>query len=300
MTNVAEILCFMEEIKLSYEYHGDNNLLIKGFSSLMNLKPNTITWLKEPNPEKLHTIPMDSNVLIVTKPSNHHKTSKFNMIFCDDPKAVYFSILKHFWARVENAGIAETAVIESTKIGQNVSIGNHCYIGPDVEIDDEVRIYHNVVILGKVTIGKRTIINSGTVIGSDGFGYFKNSDGSNVRVEHFGGVVIGNDVEIGANTCIDRGTLDNTIIGDNCKIDNLCHIGHNCILEEGVLLIALSQLGGSSHLKRQAHIAPSVTIMNQTSIGENSLVGLGSVVTKDVPDNKVVIGVPAKVIRDNK
>ena len=110
---------------------------------------------------------------------------------------------------------------------------------------------------------------------------------------------IGKNVEIGANTCIDRGTIDDTIIGNNVKIDNLCHIAHNVRLEDNVLVIALSLLGGSCIIKKDAYIAPCAAVMNQITIGENSLIGMGAVVTKNVEPNKVVAGVPAKVLRNN-
>jgi len=118
-------------------------------------------------------------------------------------------------------------------------------------------------------------------------------------VPHYGGVVIGQNVEIGANTCIDRGTLDDTIIGNNVKIDNLCHIGHNCIIKDNSSIVALSMLGGSAIIEENSYIAPGVMIKNQLKIGENSLIGIGAVVIKDVEKNKVVAGVPAKVIREN-
>lgn len=151
----------------------------------------------------------------------------------------------------------------------------------------------------KVKIGCNTIIHSGVVIGTDGFGYFDNEDGLHEKVEHFGGVSIGDNVEIGANTCIDRGTLDDTYIGNNVKIDNLCHIAHNVTIEENSMVIALSMLGGSSTLKKNVYIAPGVMVMNQVTIGERSLAGMGAVVIKDVQNNKVVIGVPAKELREN-
>lgn len=167
-------------------------------------------------------------------------------------------------------------------------------------IGDNVVIKNNVSIEGKVIIGNNTIIHSGVVIGTDGFGYYQNEEGKNIKVPHYGGVVIGEYVEIGANTCIDRGTLDDTVIGNYVKIDNLCHIGHNCVIEDNSSIVALSMLGGSAEISKNSYIAPGVMIKNQLKIGENSLIGMGAVVTKDVEKNKVVAGVPAKVIRENE
>ena len=107
-------------------------------------------------------------------------------------------------------------------------------------------------------------------------------------------------MEIGANVCIARGTLADTIIECNVKIDNLCHIAHNVHIGKNCLVIAQSMLGGSSVLHDDVYVAPAAAIINQVEIGRNSLVGMGAVVTKSVEENKVVAGVPAKVLRDNK
>ena len=112
--------------------------------------------------------------------------------------------------------------------------------------------------------------------------------------------MLGNNVDIGANTCIDRGTIEDTIIGDYSKIDNLCHIAHNVVIESNVFVIAQSMIGGSVLLKNDSYVAPGSIIMNQITIGNSSLVGMGAVVTKDVEDEKVVAGIPAKVIRERK
>lgn len=195
--------------------------------------------------------------------------------------------------------MSPNSVVETNSIGKNVYIGHNCYIGKDVVIGDNVVIKNNVSIEGKVIIGNNAIIHSGVVIGSDGYGYYQDKEGRNIKVPHFGGVIIGENVEIGANTCIDRGTLDNTVIGNNVKIDNLCHIAHNVVIKDNCSVIALSMLGGSVVLEKDSYIAPGAIIKNQLKIGEKSLVGLGAVVIKDVEKNKVVAGVPAKVIKEN-
>lgn len=297
---LAQILSYLDEVGMKYKYTGNKNIIITKFSSINNLDSNCISWVKDQSNYKDGALAGLKNVLIVAKPSvtivDIGKQNGF--IWCEDPKEAFFSILSFFFPQDEyKKYVSPKSVVETKLIGQGVYIGHNCYIGKNVIIDDNVVIKNNVTIEGTVRIGKNTIIYSGARIGSDGFGYFQDNDGRNIKVPHYGGVIIGQDVEIGANTCIDRGTLDSTIIGDNVKIDNLCHIGHNCVIEGNNLIIAMSMLGGSAVVENNAYIAPGAVIMNQIHIGNNSLVGMGAVVTKDVENNSVVAGVPAKVIR---
>lgn len=295
-----QILHYLDEIGLEYKYVGNKNITINKFSSINNIDSNCISWVKEQSNYIDGTLTGLNNVIIVTKPSVSiiDNEKEIGFILCQDPKEAFFSILGFFFSREGYRDyISPKSVVETKAIGKSVYIGHNCFIGKNVTIDDNVIIKNNVSIEGTVEIGKNTIIHSGVVIGTDGFGYYQDSEGRNIKVPHYGGVIIGQDVEIGANTCIDRGTLDNTVIGDNVKIDNLCHIGHNCVIKYNSLMIALSMLGGSTVIEKDSYIAPGVMIMNQTHIGENSLVGMGAVVVKDVEENTVVAGVPAKVIR---
>lgn len=301
--SIANILQYLNDSNLKYKYIGRKDINISNYSSISNIKDSTISWIKNRKFYNENSILNIKNALIII---NHDtdirediaKNSGF--IICDNPKEIFFSLLNKFFPQeLFKNYISPNSVVETEQIGSNVSIGHNSFIGQEVVIGNNVVIKNNVSIEGKVTIGDNTIIHSGVVIGTDGFGYFQNEEGKNLKVPHYGGVTIGEDVEIGANTCIDRGTLDNTIIEDNVKIDNLCHIGHNCIIKDNSSVIALSMLGGSAVLEKNSYLAPGVMIMNQLKIGENSLVGMGAVVVKDVEDNKVVTGVPAKVIRDN-
>lgn len=143
-------------------------------------------------------------------------------------------------------------------------------------------------------MGARCRVNSGTVIGADGFGYERNEHGELEKFPHLGGVLIGDDVEIGSNTSIDRGSLGNTVIGDRARIDNLVHVAHNVQIGEDAAVIALTMLGGSSKIGTQAWVAPGAVLMNQVKIGANGTVGLGAVVVKDVDDGQTVMGAPAQ------
>lgn len=300
---VKEILDYLSSTRLDHKYYGDKQLTISDFCSINNLKSNSITWIKNIDTFENYKFTEIENILLISHGilNTDSYGKNINFITCNDPKEIFFSILKEFFKQREYKNyISPNSVVETASMGQDIYIGHGCYIGPEVTMGDNVIIKNNVSIEGKVKIGDNTIIHSGVVIGTDGYGYFQNSEGINLKVPHYGGVIIGRDVEIGANTCIDRGTLDDTIIGDNVKIDNLCHIAHNVVIKDNCSVIALSILGGSVVLEKDSYIAPGAIIKNQLTIGENSLVGLGAVVIKDVEKNKVVAGVPAKVIKENK
>lgn len=300
---VGKILKYLEEAELKHSYIGNREINIFGYSSINNIKNNNISWIKNKTYYDEDAIFQLKEVVVVMTNDidiNENFEQKNGYIICENPKEIFFSILNEFYPQEAfHWYISPNSIIDATNLGINIYIGHNCYIGKNVSIGNNVVIKNNVSIEGKVVIGNNTIIHSGVVIGTDGFGYFQNEEGKNIKVPHYGGVIIGEDVEIGANTCIDRGTLEDTIIGDNVKIDNLCHIGHNSIIKENSSIIALSMLGGSAVLEKNSYLAPGVMIMNQLRIGENSLVGMGAVVVKNVEDNKVVAGVPAKIIRDN-
>jgi UDP-3-O-[3-hydroxymyristoyl] glucosamine N-acyltransferase LpxD len=298
--NIRRILDYLTSVNITYDFVGNDQVTIQHYSSLKNIKDKSITWVKNVDNFDISSLNNNSDLLVVSNNINDigPLSGKVSFIFCDNSKEVFFTIVKQFYIEYEyKKYISPNSIIECELLGENIYIGHNCYIGKEVVIHDNVVIKHNVTIEGKVIIGKKSIIHSGVVIGTDGYGYFKNSEGIDSKVPHSGGVIIGEEVEIGANTCIDRGTMDNTFIGNHVKIDNLCHIAHNVIIEENCNLVAHSIICGSVVVKKNSYIAPGAIIKNQLTIGENSLIGLGAVVVRDVEDNKVVAGNPAKVIR---
>jgi UDP-3-O-[3-hydroxymyristoyl] glucosamine N-acyltransferase len=298
MVNIKEIIKYLEKRQIEHEYFGSNELNIHGFSVLDDIRDNTIIWVKNKDTLKDLEISNNKNLLIVTNSIEIGGLVNLNYLISKNSKELFFEVLNHYYKNEKDGSfISKKSVVETKDIGNNVKIGHNCYIGPQVKISDNVTIKNNVVMEGKVTIGRGTIISSGVIIGTDGYGYYKNKEGINIKVPHFGGVIIGQNVEIGANTCIDRGTLGDTKIGKNVKIDNLSHIAHNVIIEDNAIVFALTVIAGSVLLRENSYVAPSATIMNQLTIGRNSIVGLGAVVLKDVEDNVVVAGVPAKILR---
>ena len=297
---IATILNFLKNNKYKMTFFGNEQVEVRNYCSLNNLQNNSITWIKSKSniiPQIEESLVNYEGILFVVG-DEKLVNKRQNYIVVDNPKAVFFKILSHFFKIDYKTGISEDSVVETVQIGKNVFIGHHCYIHQEVEIAEGVRIENNVSIDAPCKIGKNTIIHSGVVIGTDGFGYYQ-EDGLNKKVPHFGGVIIGEDVEIGANTCIDRGTMDDTIISNNVKIDNLCHIGHNVFIAENSMLIAGSVLGGSCCIEKDSYIGMGGIVRNQIIIAENTMVGMGAVVTKTTEKNKVVAGVPAKALYDN-
>jgi len=213
--------------------------------------------------------------------------------------------------------IHETAVVHKTAvIGKGTRIGAGSYIGPKVTIDENVTIYPNVTILDECTIGKNTTIWSGTVIrerchigshcilhpnatiGADGFGFRPCPDRGLVKIPQIGNVIIGNGVEIGANSCVDRGKFSSTVLGDGCKIDNLVQIGHNSKLGKFCIMAGNSGLAGSVTLGNGVIIGGSASIKDHVTIGDGAIVGAGSGVAADIPAGKTMLGYPAVEARD--
>ena len=212
-----------------------------------------------------------------------------------------------------DSDIHPTAVVNKTaKLGNGCKIGANSYVGKNVTIGDNVVIYPNVSIFDNTSIGNETIIWSGTVIrerseigsqcifhsnvsiGADGFGYRPSIDGRGlVKIKHIGNVVIGNAVEVGANSCIDRGKFSATILGDGCKIDNLVQIGHNSVLGKCCIIAGNSGLAGSVTLGDGVIIGGSASIKDHVTIHSGATVGGGSGVISDVEAGKTVIGYPA-------
>lgn len=293
----SEIICeYLQDQNYNIQYWGEH-IMLQGISSLESPKEHTISWIKSGRAHMITDILYaDKMLFVINKDDQYSHFENHHVITCNNPKEIFFEIVEKFFLQVKAANICKDSIICSNKIGKNVSIGHHCFIGEDVIIGDHVVIKNNVSIECPAFIGEKSIIHSGAILGGDGFGYYKNKEGIHKKVPHLGGIVIGRNVEIGANSCIDRGTIDNTIIGDHAKIDNLCHIAHNVKIGANTLVIALSVLGGSSVLEDNSYIAPGVTVRNQVRIGENTVVGMGSVVTKNIGADKIVMGVPAREV----
>lgn len=208
--------------------------------------------------------------------------------------------------------IHPTAVIDaSAKIGAGTRIGANCYVGPNVVLGENVTLYPNVTILDECTIGKYTVIWSGAVvrerchvgnycilhpnctIGADGFGFRPCPERGLAKIPQIGNVILGNHVEIGANSSVDRGKFSSTVLGDGCKIDNLVQIGHNSRLGRFCIMAGNSGLAGSVTLGNGVIIGGSASIKDHLTLGDGVTIGAGSGVAADVPAGKTMLGYPA-------
>lgn len=280
-------------------YGGDGN--IETYSSLTNIKEYSLIFVKKFNQEfvsLINTMEVKWTILAIVTPEYKDKL-ECSCIFSDNPRLDYLRVVQAYFVK-DNfvAGIHPSAILgKRTSIGKNVFIGANCFIGDNVTIGDDTCILPNVIIMENTSIGTNCYIKSGVVIGQSGFGFERDENGVPVHFPHLGHVKIGNHVYIGANTAIDRGTLDATIIGDNVKIDNLVHIAHNVIIDNCSYVIAGTIIGGGVHIGKDCWIAPNVSIKQQLHIQDNALIGLGAVVLKNVEQNTVVAGNPAKVLK---
>ena len=208
--------------------------------------------------------------------------------------------------------IHPTAVIhETASIAAGVRIGAGCYVGPNVQLGENVTLYPNVTVLDESSIGKNSVLWPGAVvrerchvgsdcilhpnatIGADGFGFRPDPQLGLVKIPQIGNVVLGNNVEIGANSSVDRGKFSSTILGDGCKIDNLVQIGHNSVLGKFCIMAGNSGLAGSVTLGNGVIVGGSASIKDHLTIGDGAIVGAGSGVAADVPAGKTVLGYPA-------
>lgn len=294
---IQDILVWLDEKNEKYCFTGNPLEIVEGFSSLDHYRDNTFTWIK--TEEKFNCLSTNSIIKLAVVQSGVDVQVE-NIIISNQSKKVFFSVLEHFWGeknKEEQVGKG-TVISSDVKLGQNVEIGDNCTLSGDINIGNGTVIGSNVVIVNHVTIGENCEIQSLSVIGEDGFGYYEDAFGNKTMIKHFGGVEIGDNVFIGSHVNIARGTIENTVIESGTKIAPTTHIGHNNYIGKNSTVIC-SNLFGSVEIGEQAYIVSS-TVKNQCKIGKNTIVGMGSIVTKNIEDEKVVIGAPAKVIRNNK
>ncbi len=223
------------------------------------------------------------------------------LILVNNPRLAFIEIIQKYFTKPKKFSISSSALIsDNADIHPNVYIGPHTFVG-DCTIDEGSIIYGNVYIYSNVTIGRNVTIHSGATIGvEDAFAYERNSQGELVKFPHFGGVIIEDDVDIHVHVNIDRGTFGDTIIGRGTKINRYAHIGHNGIIGKHCQIGGQVFIAGSCVIGDFCELALCSCVRNGTRLGKNVMVGMGSVVTKDVVDDWIVYGVPAKLARKNK
>ncbi len=298
MVRISEILDFIE----TSIYTGDKNIVVNEVRSFSEIDGhgNVLSWCNDENLERLDELETSAVIVVSENTPNSIRESK-SCIIVPNPRRSFQEILIKFFAKKRIPKISPSAIIDSgSTIGKNAFIGHNVVIEENCTIGENVVILHNTVILDGTIIGNNVAIGSNNTIGGVGFGYEKNVDGDFELIPHLGNIIIGDNVDIGNNTCIDRAVLGNTVLEDNVKIDNLVHIAHGVKIKRNAVVIANAMVAGSVEVGENSWIAPSASIMNKKNVGKNSLVGLGAVVTKPVEENVIVAGNPAKFIRSIK
>ena len=280
--------------------HGDPETYISGIATLQLAGQNDLSFFSN---RKYHKFLLNTKAAIVILHSDDLDDCPTNAILTNDPYLAYAKISS--WliqVDTEQVEIASTAVIEdnaaigkNTSIGANVYIGSSCQIGDnvklhagcviadDVKIADNTILYPNVSVYSDVSIGQQCIIHSGVVIGSDGFG-IANEQGRWFKVPQLGSVIIGDNVEIGANTTIDRGAIEDTIIENGVKLDNLIQIAHNVHIGENTAIAGCVGIAGSSTIGKSCAIGGGAGILGHLSIADHVHITATSLVTKSITE----------------
>lgn len=300
MVKLSDIISFFKQ-KQATIIDSDINLntTISGGRNIIEAGSNEITFISAKYKDSAEILLASSHAAVVILDSivwkgiQNMKCKSF-LIISDAPKNAMVECLKHYFEEKINIEIHPTAIISrDSKIGTNNFIGAYTVIDKDVLIGNNCIIESHVSIKSKCIIGNNVLIKSGAVIGGKGFGYVKDENNVWENFPHFGRVILEDNVEIGSNTCIDRGALGDTVLKKGVKVDNLVHIAHNVVVGDDSLLIADSMIGGSTVIGKRTWIAPSTAIRNGITIGSDCVIGMGAVVVKNVEDGTTVVGNPA-------
>jgi len=292
----------IEKIKefLNVEVIGTSTgFAIKNATNLIDADENSIIWLKKGLVEYKDVLSKTkARAIIIPVEINIHEIEGKVLFKVNNPRLTFIKVIQEFFSPKVERGIHPTAFIHKDAIiSPDVYIGPFTYVGKSF-IGSGTVVHGNIHIYDNVKIGSNVVIHSGSVIGADGFGYEKDENGEIFKFPHIGGVLIEDDVEIGANTCIDKGSLGSTVLKRGAKIDNLVHIAHNAFVGENTFVIANTMVGGSTVIGDNCWIAPSVSLMNGIIVGKDVTVGMSSLVTKHLPDAQTYVGVPARPISE--
>ena len=278
---------------------GDPEVVISGVASLDNAGAADLAFISQ---NKYRSLLKKSKAGVVILNSNFDYDYSGNKIIVSNPHVCFARIARLFdnpppgpsigiddSANIDKSAklgvdvsIAQNAVIESGAVlAANVIVGPGCYIGANVQIGEGAIIYANVVIHHSCKIGRECILHSGCVIGGDGFGYAK-EDSQWIKVPQLGRVILGNEVEVGSNSTIDRGALGDTVIGDRVKIDNLVQIGHNVEIGEDTVIAAGAGISGSVLIGKRCGLGGQVGIFGHLEISDDVEVGARSTVSKSI------------------
>ena len=298
--------------KLNGRVNGNEKNLVTNLEKLEYAKPGSICFLSNLKYTNLLSNTLAS-VILVPKNFKFKSKTKATLVHVEDPYKAFMFILNEVSKNKQKnlSGIHSTAIIHpeariskdayigpyvtigsGSKIGVGVCINANCFIGSDVKIENETLIYPRVSIMDQIEIGKRCIIHSGVVIGSDGFGFISENRGEQSKIPQLGNVIIKDDVEIGANTTIDRATLGSTLIEKGVKLDNLIQIGHNVEIGSNTVIAAQSGIAGSTKIGKRCTIGGQVGIIGHLVLGDDVKIQGQTGVINNIPNGKIYQGTP--------
>lgn len=298
--NVKSIVKF-----LNAKYYGED-FSINGFSSLNNVKDNTILFfsdlinfkfkLKDNSSYDLKKLEKFQNVVLIAD-KQLCKYLNIPIIHSQNPRYDFYRVISEFFSQNEFVpGIHKTAVIEKqTNLGTNIHIGANCYVGNNVTIGNNTIILPNTTIFGNTSIGSNCVIKSNTTIGSEGFSFTFSND-ELLHFPHLGTILIGNNVWIGSNCTVEKAQIDNTVIEDHVKIDDLVQIGHNSIIKKFTQIAAGCIIAGRVIIDEGTWVSSNSVIDNGCKLGKNCLVGTSTLIRSDFPDNSKIVGSPGKIL----
>lgn len=290
LLNSAELAAFLDQLLV-----GTNNL-IETPCAADDLIRNGLCFLLELN-EKFIQQAAEMQCTVILSQAPLKLPDGIAVISVARPKYAYALAARHFFPIDEHDNENFSSVVSpGANIGRGVTISSFCTIEAGVKVGSESYIGPGVYLRRGTVIGKRCRIGAGVKIGVEGFGYAFDEKNTPLEMPHYGRVVIGDDVSVGANSTIARATFGVTRIGDYTKINNCVHIAHNVEVGNRTI-ISGGHISGSVKIGNDCWLAPGVTIRNKIKIGDGAMVGLGSVVVKDVPSGVVVYGTPASIVR---
>lgn len=302
---------------LQGEIEGNPDVVVNNFAKIEEGTPKTLTFLSNPKYTP-YIYETKSDIVLVDKSFKPDKEIKATLIRVADAYDALAKLLELVEkTKTQKKGIEEMSYIaQSAKIGENIYVGSFAYISektvvgenckiyPHVFIDENVTIGNNVILYSGVkiyagcTIGDNTIIHSGAVIGSDGFGFAPQSDGSYHKISQIGNVVIGANVEIGANTTIDRAVMGSTKIEEGVKLDNLIQIAHNVEIGKYTVMASQTGISGSTKIGEKCVFGGQVGLAGHLKIGDNVKLGAQSGIMSNIEDGSEIIGSPAIPIKN--
>ena len=294
------------------QIEGDEDVIVSTLSKIEAGKKGSISFLSNSKYNN-YLYETDASIVIVNASFVPEKSVKTTLIKVADAYQAFTMLLTYYnQAKLQKVGIDQTAIIsKSAKLGKDIYIAPLVYIGKNVQLGDNVKIYPNVFVGDNVSIESGTTLFSGVkiyddcsigsnctlhanaVIGADGFGFAPKADRSYSKIPQIGNVIIGNDVEIGAGTTVDRATLGSTRIGDGVKLDNLVQIAHNVEIGNHTVIAALTGVAGSAKIGKYCVIGGQVGISGHITIGDNCKIQGQSGVGKNLKNGAVVQGSPA-------